>query len=520
MARRTFVVVDVIEILVHWYAQRAKAEVARSVGVDRETVAKYVAPAEAAGLVPGGPPVSREQWAELVREWFPELVVADLRHPTWAEISRFHDRIQADLETNTATTVWQRLRDEDGLSVSLASFRRYLYAHLPEEVARSQVTVRRDDPPPGAEAQVDYGFLGMWLDPASGRRRKVWVFVMVLSCSRHMFIRPVLRMDLAAWISAHIAAWEFFAGVTARTVIDNLRTGVLKPDLYDPKLNRTYGELATHYGTLVDPARAAKPKDKPRVENPMAYIRDSFWAGREFASEAAMQEAALVWSAEVAGRRQCRPLEGAAPAAVFEAIEVDALVPLPTQRYELARWSTPMVYPDIHAKVGRTLYSLPWRFIGRRLDARESTTTVEFFCDGQLVKTHPRKERGKQTDWNDYPPEKVAFFMRTPAWCRKRAAEFGAGCAELVADLLSVNALYRLRSAQGVLGLEKRYGADRLDAACRRALAVGDPSYRTVKGILAAGTETDPSAEDPGACRAPAHLHGPERLFDIEDTAS
>lgn len=511
--------VDVTEILIHWHAGRPKAEVARSLGVNRETVGKYVAPAEAAGLVPGGPPLSAVQWAALARGWFPELVVEDLRHPSWSEIAHHHDRIKAGLQTNTATTVWQRLRDEEGLGVSITSFRRYLYAHLPEEVARAHVTVRRDDPPPGEEAQVDYGFLGRWLDPATGRFRRVWAFVMVLSASRHMFVRPALRMDLAGWVAAHVAAWEFFGGATARTVIDNLKNGVLKADLYDPKLNRTYAELASHYGTLVDPARAGRPKDKPRVENPMPYVRDSLWRGRVFGSEAAMQSAAVVWCREVAGQRHCRPLEGAAPLVVFAATEAAALLPLPVQPFELVRWSQPKVGPDIHAKVGRTLYSLPWRLIGRRVEARESTTTVEFFVEGELVKTHAWKERGKQTDWGDYPPEKVAFFMRTPAWCRHRATEVGPACEQLIAELLGVNALYRLRSAQGVVGLAERHGQARLEAACRRALEVGDPSYRTVKGILVAGTETD-GDEGAVASTAPAYLHGPERLFDVGGAVS
>jgi len=119
------------------------------------------------------------------------------------------------------------------------------------------------------------------------------------------------------------------------------------------------------------------------------------------------------------------------------------------------------------------------------------------------------------TDWNDYPPEKAAFFMRTPVWCRKRAGELGPDVAAVVEDLMAVNALHRLRSCQGVIGLADKHSAERLNAACRRALEVGDPTYRTVKGILAAGTETQTSTE-PEPPVAPAHLHGPRRLFDLD----
>jgi len=160
---------------------------------------------------------------------------------------------------------------------------------------------------------------------------------------------------------------------------------------------------------------------------------------------------------------------------------------------------------------------VPWRLIGRRVDARESDRIVEVFIDGVVVKTHRRVERGRQTDYSDYPPEKVAFFMRTPAWCRRRAGELGPHVTELIGQLLDVNALHRLRSAQGVIGLADRHGVARLDAACRRAIDVGDPSYRTVKGILVAGTE---HADGPAAAAptAPAHLHGPAALFAVIDS--
>jgi transposase len=514
MARRTFVVVDVTEILIHWYAGRSVSEVATSLGVDRKTIRKYLAPAVAAGLCPGGAPMAASDWAELVGGWFPHLADTRLRQVTWPQIGRHHDDIKQLLAAGvTQATIHQRLRDEHGLVASVASLRRYVAAMLPEELRRSQVVVLREEVPPGEEAQIDYGYLGTWVDPMGGRRRRVWAFVMVLCCSRHLFVRPVLRMDQHAWTQAHIVAFEFFGGAPRRLVPDNLRTGVDRPDLYDPKLNRAYAELASHYGVLIDPARARKPRDKARVERPMPYVRDSLWRGREFASLEQMQQAALEWCTQVAGRRACRPLGGAAPAAVFAAVEAQALLALPARPFVLATWSTARVGPDIHAKVGHTLYSIPWRLIGQRLDARETDITVQFFHQGQLVATHPRRPAGKQTDFGHYPPEKIAFRMRTPTWCRARAVEIGPACVELIAALLEVNALFRLRAAQGVLGLADRHGPDRLEAACAKAITVGDPSYRTVKGILAAATEAEPARRPTGDGGAAAHLHGPLQLF-------
>ncbi len=257
---------------------------------------------------------------------------------------------------------------------------------------------------------------------------------------------------------------------------------------------------------------------KATVERHVPYARDSFFAGRaeEFESLAAMQADALRWCRQVANQRQCRPLERVAPQVVFDGEERDALLPLPRDAFELAKWSMPKVGPDIHIKVGKALYSVPWVHIGRTVDAREGARTVQVFLDGKLIKTHPRIERGKQTDDADYPPEKVAFFMRTPAWCRCKAAELGESVSAVVLALMEVNALYRLRQAQGIVGLADKHGAERLNAACRRALAVGDPTLKTVRGILAVGTENEGEDAPETPPSAPAHLHGPQRLFDTE----
>jgi transposase len=517
MARRTFDVIDVTEILVHWHAGRSLNEMSQSLGVDRKTIRKYVAPAVAAGIAPGGAAKGEGEWQDLVREWFPELADTRLRQVTWPAIAEHHDYIAGQLRAGVRmSTVHQRLRDEHGLAASVASFRRYVAANVPEEARRAQVTVwspRAAEA--GEQAQIDYGMLGRWLDPASGRLRTVWAFVMVLACSRHMFVRPVLKMDQRAWTECHVEAFAFFGGVPARLVPDNLKTGVDKPDLYDPKVNRSYAELAAHYGCLVDPARALKPRDKARVERPMPYVRDSFWRGREFTSLGQMQAAAVRWSLDVAGQRACRPLEGAAPAAVFASAEKDALRPLPAGPFVLATWATAKIGPDIHAQVDKVLYSVPWRHIGKTADVRITATMVQFFIGGELVKTHPRKLRGKQTDFGDYPPEKIAFHMRTPQWCRRQAAGIGPSCEYLIGELLAEGALYRLRAAQGVIGLADRHDPSRLEAACAKAVAAGDPSYRTVRGILAAGTEAERLPAAAGDGGAAAFLRGPASFANV-----
>ena len=249
----------------------------------------------------------------------------------------------------------------------------------------------------------------------------------------------------------------------------------------------------------------------------MSYIRESFYRGREWQTLGEMQTAAVVWCADVAGVRSHRSLGGAQPIVVFNAVEQLALTPLPRMVFQAAVWSRPKVGTDCHINVAGVLYSVPWKHIGVHVEARLTDRLVEVFIGPDLIKTHARLARGRQTDWADYPPEKAAFFMRTPVWCRKRAGELGADVAELIDDLMTVNALHRLRACQGVIGLADKYDPIRLNAACRRAIDVGDPTYRTVKGILIAGTETDTPTSPPAAPVVPAHLHGPQRLFVIDN---
>ncbi len=484
--------VDVVEILVHWHAGRRIGEVCSSLGVDPKTVRKYKAPAIAAGLAPGGPPLSAEQWAALVAEWFPSLEDRTRRQKTWPEIEPHRERIRGWLGEVTVATIHQRLRDDHGLGASESSLRRFIWANFDDEVARAAVRVLRDTPPVGEEAQVDYGLLGRWFDPAAHRMRRVWSFIMVLTASRLMFLRPVLRMDELSWVEAH-GRLRVLRGrappgrprqpEAGRHPPRPLRPpdqqglrGVRRP-LRLPRRPRPRAEASGqgHRGT-------------PRALCPGLVLRRSGGGVRK--------------PGRHAGRRPTVVPPGRQPAPVPPARSYRPPGRLRRHRARRPAPASPRPFragplvdaqgqPRHPIKVGKALYSVPWVHIGRTVDAREGARTVEVFCDGKLIKTHPRIERGKQTDPADYPPEKVAFFMRTPAWCRRRASELGESVSAVVLALMEVNALYRLRQAQGVVGLADKHGPERLDAACRRALAVGDPSYKTVQGILAAGTEND-----------------------------
>ena len=354
--------------------------------------------------------------------------------------------------------------------------------------------------------------LGLWQDPWTGSRRMVHVWALVLSHSRHVFARAVFSMDQRAWLENHMAAFAFFQGTPRRIVPDNLKAGVLRPDLYDPHFNRSYEELAHHYGFLIDPARVRQPTDKPKIENMIRFIRTDFWRGRAFASLTGINAALEVWCRDVAGQR-IHGTTGQRPIDLVRLAEQTTLLPLPATPFEIALWTQAKVARDCHIQVAGAWYSVPYRYVGQFLAVRGTPSLVQCYRDHALIKTHVRLPKGRRsTDWDDYPPEKAAFFRRTPAWCQQQAQQLGPAVARAVEAILAVHALHHLRQAQGVLRLAEKHGPTRLNAACDRALAFGDPAYRTIKTILERGLEvqTLPAAVQPSL--AGAFLRGPDQL--------
>lgn len=492
---------DVVEVLVHWQARRSLKQIARSTGMSRNTIKKYLGLAARAGIS-REPTLSRGELAARLRE-DKERGFGDRYR---AELEACREEIAAGIKESRMSTVWQRLHVAGRLSCSVITFRRYVRKEV-REVDPDRVTVRRPPAALGELAEIDFGVLGSWLDPRTRLRRRLWAFLMVLGASRHMFVRPVWALDLKTWIRCHVEAMEFFGAVPRRWVVDNLKDGVVKPSLYDPLLNRTYAELAEHYGALVDPCRSERPRDKPLVERMVPYVRDSFWSGRQFASFEEILRAAPVWCLEVAGVRQHRTLR-ARPLDVFE-LERKAMLALPSSRFEVVSWQRAKVHRDLHINCQGALYSVPWRLVGRTVQVRLGEQTVEIFDGEELVKVHVRVPAGlRQTDWSDYPTGKAVFFVRNQAWCRQQARLLGPAVDELVNALLADEAIHHLRQAQAVLRLAEIYPVVRLEAACRLA-GQADGQYVTVRNLLRNGRDHLPAeVAAERANRAPAFLHG------------
>jgi transposase len=509
MARRRMAVADVKEILVAWDAGEGISAIARVLGYTRPTVRKYVQAASQVGLTRGGGRRSEADWERLAREALARVTPHRAPGAATAEVARHHATLERQVGQVQLAVLHQRLRDEQGLRVSWRTFYRYVAAHWPERLQRGpRVTVRLDDPPPGDEAQVDFFYAGLWVDPDTGRQRRLYAFLMTLAHSRHQFLYPVLAEDSTAWLEGHVAAFTFFGGVPRRLVPDNLTAGVRKADRYDPRLNRAYGELARYYGALVDPTRVRHPQDKPRVERGVSYARESFFCGRTFPTLAAWRGAAAGWCREVAGQR-VHGTTGERPLVAFAAREQPALQPLPARPWELVTWASAQVHADCHLQVAGARYSVPYRFVGQQLDIRLGQTLVEIYDGATLITTHPRQAQGRATRLDHYPAAGQAFLRATPAACLQQAQGYGAATAALVAGLLETGLLTQRREAQAILRLAERYDPARLEEACRRALAAGDGRHRTVRGILEGGHDLVPPAALPSPQPIGAFLRGP-----------
>ena len=398
--------IDLIEIYVHWYAGRSQVQIAESWGVDFKTVRRYLGPVTAEGLVPGGLPVMSEaDWRSRAAGWFPGVLDRGLRQVTWPANEAHRNYIDAQLAAGvTVSTIHQRPVDEHQLVTSVASVRRWVAGNLPEEARRAAVRVLRPGPvPPGSEAQIDYGRLGMWTDPATGTRHTVQtarhgagvlpVHVRAPGCCgwtrRRPSADPVPRrgIRLLQRGSCALGAGQPEDG--------GGQAGPVRPS-DQPLLRRARRPLRHSW-------RPRRGRSNPRTNRGWngrcradVHVRDSFWRGRTFTSLEAMQAAAVRWSKDVAGA--CRPPgrrrtgRGVRRCGGSRA-QGRCRPPRSRSRRGRPPRSAP-ISPVRHVKVGPALYSVPWALIGQQVHARSTATMVQVTTrqhDGTVVATHVRR---------------------------------------------------------------------------------------------------------------------------------
>lgn len=265
---------EIVEMIYQWHQGAGFKAIGRSLGIDRNTIRKYVGLAQAAGVQRGAPFLQESELAKRLKELQAPGLLRET--PGQDQIAPHREWIEGLLregerkEAITAKQIWRLFRERTELPIGYRTMKRYLRAQF--QFGAPAVTVRLEVEP-GSHPQVDFGRAGIMVDPATGKLRRAWAFIMTLSYSRHGFVRFVFRQDLDTWIDCHIRAFESFQGVPATVVLDNLKSGMIKPEIYDPVLNRAYGELERHYGFVVDPAKLGLAKYKGKVERNVPVVR-------------------------------------------------------------------------------------------------------------------------------------------------------------------------------------------------------------------------------------------------------
>lgn len=521
--------VEVLELLRRWQVGGSCRGLSRATGLSRSTVEKYIRVAEECGVKRGGPPPTEAQVMALVK-----LHVAGPRQvttPAQDALSPRAEQIRRWLEEeHLQLTRVQELLAQQVCRASYRSLHRFVVKRGWWRLSRERATVRMEETKPGEVAEVDFGRLGVIWDSESGRRRLVWALVVVLAYSRHCFVWPLFQQRLGDAIEGLEAAWAFFQGIPRILVPDNMPAAVNSPDPLHPRLTRGFLEYSQHRGFFVDPARVRRPRDKPHVERGVPYARERFFKGGNFLGLLDMRDQARQWCLEVAGRRVHGTTQRM-PLAVFLEEEQAHLLPWDGDPYEVADWRTATVHPDHHISYRYALYSAPSTTCppGSKVEVRGDSKLVRIYHRGVLVKLHPRQPKGgRSTDPNDYPQELTLYTLRNPDRLKRRAAELGPAVGAFADRLLSGALPWaKLRQAQKLLRLGERYTAERLDAACSRALTVDLMDVRRVERILVEALETEAvpvetrTAPPPGRFARPgsafAHHNGHATQLRLED---
>ena len=508
--------VEATELIRRWQAGGSIRALARATGLSRNTVRRYILKAEGCGLTRDGPAPAEPQVISLVQANVagPRQVVA----PTEGILKPWAERIQKWVQgERLKLTRVQELLEGQHCSVSYNSLRRFVDRRGWSKKS-PHTTVRMADTKPGEVAEMDFGRLGLIMDPETGRRRVVWALVIVLGYSRHSFVWPMFNQQLADVIEGLEAAWAFFQGMPHYLVLDNFPAAVAGYDPLNPRLTRGFLEYVQHRGFFADPARVRHPKDKPKVESGVRYAQERFFKGGEFHGLSDMRVQARRWCLETAGQRVHGTTQRL-PLVVFLEEEQASLLPWNSEPYDVPDWRDVTVHPDHHIAYRYAIYSAPDSSCppGTKLEVRGDSKLVRLYKRGVLVKIHPRKPRGgRSTDPDDYPSELTPYTLRSPNHYRRKSAELGEAVGAFADRLLGGPVPWAMiRQAQKLLSLGERYTAPRLDAACQRALAVDLIDVRRVERILKEALEEEAVPPSMVVTAPPGRFARPGNAFGI-----
>src|SRR5580693_10310898 len=436
MVFREVSVIEIREVLRSWLAGAGLRTVAARAGVDRKTARGYVEAAVAAGLArDGGAGQLSDELVGQVAEAVRPVRPGGHGQP-WEQLEACREEIGAWVKQGLTVVKIGVLLERQGVAVPYRTLHRFC-AERCGYGRSAATTVRVADGEPGMECQLDFGYLGLITDPVTGRQRKVHALIFTACYSRHMFVWLSFTQTLGAFIAGCEAAWVFFGGVFRVLVPDNASAIVAGADAVNPRFTAGWLDYAQARGFVTDAARVRSPKDKPKVERAVQYVRGNFFAGEHFAG---LSDA------------------HARAAEVFAEHEAGALLPPPVEPYDVPVFTRVKVHRDFHVEVARALYSAPKEYLGCHLDARADSALVRLYSRGQLVKIHPRQQPGRRsTDPADLPAQKTTYAMRDVASLARAARRHGDAIGAYAGQLLDTDLPWtKMRQVYRLLGLVRR----------------------------------------------------------------
>ena len=402
-------------------------------------------------------------------------------------VEPYREQVKAWADQGVAcTTIYQALVRNHQFSGGYSSVYRFVCGLRPPTPPKATIKL---DFAPGEVAQVDFGTGPRLVDTRTGKEIKSWFFLMTLAFSRHQYAEIVLNQKTVTWLECHRHAFEFFGGVMGRVMIDNAKCAITKACYHDPVVQRAYAEYAEGYGFKIDALPPRQPQLKGRVESGIKYLKKGFMPTRQFRHLHDANQQLQQWILGQAGNR-IHGTTGDQPLTLF-AIEKPLFKPLPCIPPVVAAWAKVKVHRDAHIQFETCLYSVPHPLVSQTLWLKAEPYTLRIYQDQQLVVVHARLfiPGSRHTVDDHLPPNALAYKMQQPTWCLTQAQRVGPACHRLVDQLFKDRVLHNLRAVQGILGLEKTYGAKRLNDACQRALDFHNPRYGAVKSILNKGLD-------------------------------
>jgi transposase len=487
MTNRRLSMRKIKEVLrLNWENNLSARQIARSCDIARSTVQDYLNRAQIAGLT----------WP--LPEELDDTALEHLLYPPACCVSAgkkplpLMEDIHRDLKKKgvTLSLLWYEYRQAhpDGYKYSQFCYLYHRWADKLDVCLRQ--TYRA-----GEKLFVDYAGQTMPVtDPITGETRDAYLFVATLGASSYTYIEAGFAQDLPSWISSHVRAFAHFGGVAEITIPDNLRVGVAKPCRYEPDINPTYLDMSRHYGTVVIPARVARPRDKAKVESAIGVAERWIVAALRNHTFFSLEELNRAISEKLIefNNRKFQKMD-ATRRELFEKIDRPALKPLPLDPYEYAEWKKARVNVDYHIEIEGHYYSVPYQLVKEQVDVRLTSATAEVLFKNRRVASHKRDyRRGRHTTVAEHMPKAHRKYLEwTPSRIIHWAGQNGPNTQNLVTCIMESrkHPEQGFRSSLGIIRLSKRYSPKRLEAACGRALTLKAYSYKNVESILKQGLD-------------------------------